>query len=190
MCQELCRLIVALTSLAENLSELIRHEIPLSPPRKSALGTTITLEEDDAMSTMKYKQILGPLPEKLGKNKDIVAAVLRVDLDGAEGAPFDVTDFDLDTRQYTGDGVPWDAKKGSDVSLGLAYKDDDGNVSPFTFVPFGIAKDTIAPDAPTIQGLGSTAVLDEVENLPEPGGPPAPVEDVPPPAVQDAGGTT
>ena len=45
--------------------------------------------------------------------------------------------------------------------LQLQYIDDDGNASPLTEQNFGVALDTIAPDAPS--EVGDTTVVDEVD---------------------------
>lgn len=159
-------LVDALTSLTRTMDKMARRqllsEFPI--PEKSALGRTITVDEDVDMATMKYKQMLGPLPAATGKNKDLVAAMLRVDIDGAEGVPFEVTTFDKDTRAYTGEGVDFDVPKGKPYVLGLAYKDDDDNVGDYMFLEPVVARDTIRPDAPTTQAFGSTLVVDEVED--------------------------
>jgi hypothetical protein len=164
VCKEILELIVALTQLARTFNKILRREVEIPTPMKSAFGKTITIDEDTEMSTMKYKQMLGPLPDATGPNKDIVSVMFRVDLDGAEGAPFEVPEFDKESRQYIGDGVAWDSKKGADVKLSLAYKDDDDNIGDYTTFDFGVARDTIRPDAPTTNALGATVVLDEVED--------------------------
>jgi len=130
---------------------------PLPAPSNTALGKSIQKDKD--MSTMKYSQEFGALPPSEGRNKDIQVGIFQVVQDGGAPAEQEIA-YDLVTRQPLAPAA-WEAKKGADVMLRLAYRDDDNNLSPFTEFHFGLAADTIAPDAPA--AIGKTTVVDEVD---------------------------
>lgn len=133
---------------------------PMLPPAKPFKQTKVIDQETHGMTTfMKYETDLNPLPPAEGRNKDIAKGIFVVTADGNEVSRMDAT-YDLQTRQPTGP-VAWEAPKGSDVTLKLAYVDDDGNETAFTEDHFGIARDTLSPDAPS--AVGVTRVIEEVE---------------------------
>jgi len=157
------QLAAAVNELTRELKRFRVLQFPLPAPpwpifnRKT---TKVFDEESIGMTTfMKYRTALRNLPPAEGRNKDIAYGNFIVVTDGVAAEPIRV-DYDLATRAPIAD-VEWKAKKGGVVLLQLQYIDDDGNASPLTEQNFGVALDTIAPDAPS--EVGDTTVVDEVD---------------------------
>jgi len=149
--------------LARELHEWRKHLFPLPAPDVEEFGQTRLVDQEivDMAAVMKYEQDVKPLPPKTGRNADIAFGTFVVVTDGTEYSRQRV-DYDLDTREPLA-AVPWKSPKGADVTLKMSHTDDDNNESPFVESHFGIATDTIAPDAPT--ELGVTRVIEEVDEV-------------------------
>lgn len=160
-------IVAALGDVAKELRKIRNLQWPLASPKQwpAAIGLGKQIDKvlgDDMKTTyIVVEQNVRPLPEKTGRNKDIDHALLIVVANDQEVERHNVA-FDLETRQPVGP-VQWKAPKGSDVVLKYGYVDDDGLCSELVAFPYGVAADTIAPDAPSDGAVGSARVIDEIE---------------------------